>query len=377
MVEMEELVRFVDSLFGPFGYLLLIPFIYAVVTLVFLLIRPILNRVLFESEEVARRAHIRKRLSVPVSLAFWSTTVLSTESQLFLFFSEDQWRNYGQDIFATLFIISLSFIAYRVLKILFIVVRSKIDVSSADNLRQRRALTQLQFIEKVVYLALWVVTLGVTLLRFESLAEFGGGVLASAGVASVVIGFAAQESVSNLIAGLQIAFTQPLRIDDAVVVEGEWGWIEEITLTYVVVRIWDKRRLVVPIKYFTTHHFENWTREEAQILGTVVLYLDYRAPIKKIRKEFERLVSASEFWDGEVNVMQAIDSSEKTVTVRGLMSGKDSPTVWGLRCEVREKLLDFIQRECPEALPQTRVLMSETSREDQIAGQSQLSTLST
>jgi small-conductance mechanosensitive channel len=181
--------------------------------------------------------------------------------------------------------------------------------------------------------------------------------IASAGVAGIVIGFAAQKSLGTLLAGFQIAMTQPIRIDDVVIVEGEWGKIEEITLTYVVVRIWDLRRLVVPITYFIEKPFQNWTRTSADILGTVFLHVDYGVPVDAVRGELGRILESSPNWDRKVNVLQVTEARERTLELRALASSSDASKSWDLRCEVREKLVDFVQRNYPESLPRLRATL--------------------
>ncbi len=169
-----------------------------------------------------------------------------------------------------------------------------------------------------------------------------------------MVGLAAQKTIGTIIAGLQIAFTQPIRLDDVVIVEGEWGRIEEITLTYVVVRIWDLRRLIVPITYFIETPFQNWTRTSADILGTVFLYVDHTVPIDAVRAELQKILEASEAWDRKVCVLQVTNTSERAVELRALMSAADASLAWNLRCEVREKLVEFIRRDYPHALPRLR-----------------------
>jgi small-conductance mechanosensitive channel len=192
------------------------------------------------------------------------------------------------------------------------------------------------------------------LMVFQSVRQLGTAMIASAGVAGIVIGFAAQKSLGTLLAGFQIAMTQPIRIDDVVIVEGEWGRIEEITLTYVVVSIWDLRRLVVPITYFIEKPFQNWTRTSADILGTVTLQVDYVVPVDAVRQEFTRILQGSPNWDQKVNVLQVTDAKERTIELRALASSSDASKSWDLRCEVREKLIAFIQKNYPESLPRVR-----------------------
>jgi small-conductance mechanosensitive channel len=227
-------------------------------------------------------------------------------------------------------------------------------VSDDDNLHARALRTQVRAFRNIAGFIVVVVTLGFVLMSFKPVRELGAGLLASAGVAGIVIGFAAQRSLATVLAGIQIAISQPIRVDDVVIVEGEWGRIEEITLTYVVVRIWDLRRLIVPINYFIEKPFQNWTRVSADILGTVTLHLDYTVPVEELRKELERLLNASEKWDKKVWGLQVTDATERTMTVRALMSAKDAGRAWDLRCEVREKLIAFVRHRYPEALPRLR-----------------------
>jgi small-conductance mechanosensitive channel len=200
------------------------------------------------------------------------------------------------------------------------------------------------------------------LMVFQSVRQLGTAMIASAGVAGIVIGFAAQKSLGTLLAGFQIAMTQPIRIDDVVIVEAEWGKIEEITLTYVVVRIWDLRRLVVPITYFIEKPFQNWTRTSADILGTVFLQVDYGVPVDAVRQELTRILEASPNWDRKVNVLQVTDTKERTLELRALASSSDASKSWDLRCEMREKLVAFIQQKFPDSLPRLRTTIERAPR---------------
>jgi small-conductance mechanosensitive channel len=192
------------------------------------------------------------------------------------------------------------------------------------------------------------------LMTFPKVQQLGTTILASAGIIGIVVGMAAQRTIGNFIAGLQIAFTQPIRLDDVVIVENEWGRIEEITLTYVVVKIWDLRRLIVPITYFIEKPFQNWTRTSADILGTVYIYVDYTVPVDSIREQLQKILNESELWDKKVCVLQVTNATERTVELRALMSAPDASTAWSLRCQVREKLIDFIRENYPHALPKLR-----------------------
>jgi small-conductance mechanosensitive channel len=235
------------------------------------------------------------------------------------------------------------------------IVLSRYDIDAKDNLQARRIYTQMRLVGHVLAAVIIVLTVALILLVFPRVRQIGVSLLASAGIAGIILGFAAQKTLGNFIAGIQLAFAQPIRLEDVVIVEKEWGWIEEITLTYVVVRIWDLRRLVVPISYFVEHPFQNWTRTSADLLGTVFIYADYTVPVDEVRKELTRILQASPRWDKKVDVLQVTNATERTVELRALMSAKDSPTAWDLRCEVREKLLRFMQERFPECLPRMRV----------------------
>lgn len=232
---------------------------------------------------------------------------------------------------------------------------SRYDIEVSDNLAARRVYTQIGVIANIISIAIIILTVSIILMTFGKVRQIGVSILASAGIIGIVLGFAAQKTLGNVIAGIQIAIAQPIRLDDAVVVENEWGWIEEITLTYVVVRIWDLRRLVLPISYFVEKPFQNWTRTSADLLGSVFIYTDYTVPVKEVRKELTRILEQSPYWDKKVNVLQVTNTTERTVEMRALMSAVNSPTAWNLRCEVREKLLEFLQKEFPQSLPRLRI----------------------
>ena len=230
--------------------------------------------------------------------------------------------------------------------------RYRVDVR--DNLAARRMHTQVRVISRTLMIIAGLLGSAAALMTFEGIREFGISLLASAGIAGIILGLAARPTFENLIAGIQIALTQPIRLDDAVVVEGEWGWVEAITSTYVVIKIWDERRLIVPFKRFIEQPFQNWTRTSADIIGTVYLHCDYRVSVDGLRAELKRLCEQSPKWDGRVAVLQVTEAGEKTVQLRALVSAADSPSAWDLRCEVREKLVAYLQSEYPEALPRIR-----------------------
>lgn len=232
----------------------------------------------------------------------------------------------------------------------------KYDLNKENNLKERKIRTQLQFVRKFIVSLIILVTIAIILLSFESMRKIGAGLLTGVGIGGIIIGFAAQKSLGNLLAGFQIAFTQPIRIDDVLIVEGEWGKVEEITLTYVVVNIWDQRRLILPITYFIEKPFQNWTRVSADLLGTVFLYLDYTIPIEPMRQELTRLLNENPLWDKRVNVVQVTDSiKDGTIEVRFLMSASNSSRAFDLRCYVREAMIAFIQKNYPDSLPKKRL----------------------
>jgi small-conductance mechanosensitive channel len=230
--------------------------------------------------------------------------------------------------------------------------RFRLDV--ADNLLARKHNTQIRVLLRTIDGMIVLLTVGFALMTFEPVRQFGVSLFASAGVAGIVAGLAARPVLSNLIAGVQLAMTQPIRLEDAVIVENEWGNIEEITSTYVVVRLWDWRRMIVPLTYFIEKPFQNWTRDSSALIGTAMFYLDYRTPIGPMRDKLSEIVRASKRWDGRVVNLQITDTRETTIQVRCLASAASAGAAFDLRCEIREKMIDFLQKEHPESLPRQR-----------------------
>ena len=230
--------------------------------------------------------------------------------------------------------------------------RFRLDID--DNLLARKHNTQVRVLARTVDVLLVMLTLSAALMTFPAVRQYGVSLFASAGVAGIVAGLAARPVLSNLMAGVQLAMTQPIRLDDAVIVENEYGTIEEITSTYVVVKLWDLRRMIVPLTYFIEKPFQNWTRENSSLIGNVMMYLDYRTPVSIIREKYKDILKESKLWDGQVAALQVTDFKEGVMELRLLMSARSSGAAFDLRCEVREKLIDFIQREHPEALPHSR-----------------------
>ena len=230
----------------------------------------------------------------------------------------------------------------------------RFDLDTKDNLLARKHVTQVRVLLRAADVLIVVITIASALMTFDAVRQYGYSLFASAGVAGLVVGLAARPVLSNLFAGVQLAMTQPVRLQDVVIVEGEWGTIEEITSTYVVVRIWDLRRLIVPLTYFIEKPFQNWTRDSTALIGVVYFYLDYRAPIGAIRDKLNEIVKTSPDWNAQSVALVVTDCKESTIEVRATMSANSASQTWNLRCEVREKIIDFLQREHPEALPRRR-----------------------
>jgi small-conductance mechanosensitive channel len=260
--------------------------------------------------------------------------------------------NKGTDV---LLIVAFAAVFMGIIKVLedYAYHHYKLD-DDIHDLKERKIRTQLVFIRKVINVLIIILTICAILLSFESLRKIGAGLLTGVGIGGIIIGFAAQRSLGNLFAGLQIAFTQPIRIDDFIVVEGESGLVEEITLTYVVLNIWDQRRLILPINYFIERPFQNHTRKSSELLGTVHLYLDYTAPVDEIRKEFTRLIESSPLWDKRAAAIHVTNNTENTMEIRALVSAQDGGKAFELRCFIREHLLKFINENYPDCLPKTR-----------------------
>lgn len=302
--------------------------------------------------------NIASRLKIPMIVLFLAVAIqaglinreiITDENQIDLF----------QQIRSILLIFSFTWfivVAIRIAKNQFL---KQFDVNTANNLRARKFYTQFNIIERIAIFVVVLFALGIALLTFDGVEEIGVSILTSAGIAGIVLGLSAQKVFGTIFAGIQIAIAQPIRIDDVVIVEGEWGRIEEIKLTYVVVQIWDKRRLVLPTTYFIEKPFQNWTRNSSDILGTVYIYTDFDLPIDKLREEQTRLLNATDLWDRKVDVIQVTDLTEKTMELRALMSAKDAPTAWDLRVYARENLLKFIQENFPDSLPRTRLEVKE------------------
>jgi small-conductance mechanosensitive channel len=239
------------------------------------------------------------------------------------------------------------------------VIRTRFDVSVSDNLKARTLHTQVGILSRTAQVIVVIIAGAIVLMSFEAARQFGASVLASAGIASLVLGLAARPILENLLAGVQIALTQPVRLDDVVVIEGEWGRVEEIASTYIVIRIWDDRRLVVPLKYFLDNPIENWTRTSSRLLGTVIIHCDYGVDPEGVRAELTRICASTDLWDGRVAVVQMVEAGERTVQLRALVSATSGPRLWDLRTIVRERLTRYLTASQPRSIPRVRAEVNE------------------
>jgi small-conductance mechanosensitive channel len=314
---------------------------------------------------VLRRRHVKvlELLRQYVRTAFY----FFVPSLFFLVITNIQERSFQRFPYASkaaevAFVIATTWLVVQSLKVLERLIIRQYDTASDVNLHLRKFVTQIVFVRQLTSIVVIVVGFSVLLLSFNGGRKIGLSFLTSAGIASVVIGFAAQRTIANLLAGIQIAFTQQIRVDDAVVVESEWGRIEEINLTNVVVRVWDRRRLILPITYFIEKPFQNWTRSNASVLGTVMLYLDYNVPVDRIREKAKELVENNPLWDKEVCVVQVTDTQPNCVVIRILTSSRNAPESFDLRCFIRENIIVFLRDSYPESLPKTRFQLTEISQ---------------
>jgi small-conductance mechanosensitive channel len=295
--------------------------------------------------------HIGKTLNffVPLLILNFMLPLMVFESRL---------RPFVSHTLEIALIISFSALLISAVKVFEDYVYHTYDLNKPDNLKERKIRTQLQFIRKVMITFIVFVTIATILFSFDNVREIGTELLTGVGVGGIIIGIAAQKSLANFLAGFQIAFTQPIRINDILMVEGEWGHVEDITLTYVVLNIWDQRRLVLPINYFIEKPFQNWTRTSTQLIGVVFLYMDYSAPIDALREELDRLLEKNKLWDKRRKDVQVTNAKESTIEIRVLVSAKDSSDAFELRNYIREKLIKFITDNYPESLPVNRLFIN-------------------
>lgn len=296
--------------------------------------------------ELSSRAH--RPNQVLVTLAALSLAVRSTTR-------DASWREPFLHGVTLAIIAAAAWLVAALLVVAEDVALARFRTDVPDNQHARRIHTQVVILRRVTVAVVAVLAVGVMLLTFPSARTAGASLLASAGVLGVIAGFAAQSTLGNVIAGLQLAFSDALRIDDVVVVEEEWGRIEEITLSYVVLHVWDDRRLILPTSYFTTTPFQQWTRRESPLLGTVEIDVDWTMPIQPLRDRLREVVGETELWDGRVCVLQLTEAVGPAIRVRALVSAADAPSLWDLRCLVRESLVAWIRDRYPQSLPRYRL----------------------
>ncbi|CCE04022.1 mechanosensitive ion channel family protein [Bradyrhizobium sp. STM 3809] len=268
------------------------------------------------------------------------------------------WRRALAHLFVVATIALVGWITIRIVDMVSARYLQRFRDDITENFLARKHVTQVRVFKRVIDTLIIIVAVSAALMTFDSVRQYGVSLFASAGAAGLIVGLAARPLLSNLIAGVQIAVTQPIRIEDAVIIENEWGWVEDIASTYVVIRLWDWRRMVVPLSYFIERPFQNWTRDAASLIGSVVLHVDYAADVPRIRKRLEEVAKESKIWDGAVVNLQVVDTNARTMELRALVSARNAPQAWDLRCEVREKLIAFLQRDMREALPRDRADIS-------------------
>ena len=328
---------------------------------IFLVIGAVIHRLVFRFLKASTRnagllwRSLVSRTEQPVRLAVFAAAMAfaSTVAPL-----TDYQTGIVRHVLVLVLIGLLAWTARIALHIWMTIYLRKFELNATDNLMARKHVTQSRILQRVANVLIIMVAFAWAMMTFEPVRQYGVSLLASAGAAGLVVGLALQPVLKNIFAGIQLAITQPIRIDDALLVEGEWGKVEEITATYVVVKIWDWRRLVLPLSYFIEQPFQNWTRETASLIGTVTIFLDFTIPVEKLREKANEIAKASPLWDGDVFAVQVVDFHDTVMEVRILVSARNSPDAFDLRCEVREKLITFIQQEYPDALPRTRAVLT-------------------
>ncbi|GAA2760687.1 mechanosensitive ion channel [Actinopolymorpha rutila] len=320
---------------------------------------------LARSESQPFWGRLRRRCHRPWTVTLLSVAMLAAEPSAGL---HGELANGVRHLMVVTTIAAVSWLATAVLFLAEDAALRHIKVDVTDNRRARKVQTQLTALRRLTAVVVTMVAASAIFMTFDALRTYGASILASAGVAGVIAGLAAQTTLANVFAGLQLVFTDELRIDDVVVVEEEWGRVEELTLTYVVVNLWDERRLVLPATYFTTTPFQNWTRSESRVIGAVVLYLDHSTPIAELRAEAQRIIEKNPLWDRRDWTLQVVDTTEHSIVVRVLASAADSASAWDLRCDVREHLLGWLRDNHPNSLPRLRTERAVSGRSDGSGG---------
>ncbi|KAA8605995.1 mechanosensitive ion channel protein MscS [Salipiger aestuarii] len=348
--EVEQLIPVLPDWVMPVAVL---GIAFLVGLLVFRAIYAILNRIVAQKDLFWRSLVSRTRRPLRLGVLVMTLTIGISVAPL-----SDGWADLARHALLIAFMVLVAWVLHTALHIWTTVHLRKFTLDAEDNYLARKHVTQSRILVRLASWTIVIVTVAAMLMTFESVRQWGVSLLAAGGAAGIVVGFAFQPVLKNMIAGIQLAITQPIRIDDAVIVEGEWGQVEEITGTYVVIKIWDWRRLVVPLSYFIEQPFQNWTRETSSLIGTVLFYLDHTTDIAGLRVAARRAVESSALWDGNVFAVQVSDFRERVMEVRVLASARNASRTYDLRCEIREKLVTWIQQEMPQALPRTRETVS-------------------
>ncbi|MCC5919499.1 MAG: mechanosensitive ion channel family protein [Cyclobacteriaceae bacterium] len=301
-----------------------------------------------------KRSYTLTKRHINKSLYVFSFLVFLLLEQYFLQLYRYELIDRAGLLFRIVLILNLTWLTIGLLNIIQGNLYHYYNIDFTENLKQRKVVTQIQFLKRLLVIIVVIIAFSLIMMQFEEGHRIGNTIISSAGVLSLVVGFAAQKSIANLLAGFQIAFTQPIRIDDVVIVEGEWGKIEEINLTYVVVQVWDLRRLVLPITYFVDKPFQNWTRKSADLLGSVFIYVDFSLPVSELRTYYLDIIKKEPWWDGKVAAVQVTNATEKTQEIRILMSAGSAPEAFDLRCIVREKLIAYVRTHHPKSFPTLR-----------------------
>jgi small-conductance mechanosensitive channel len=257
-------------------------------------------------------------------------------------------------IIESFIIINFSWILIASLNIVEEIVKQKFVKDSDHKSKDRKVLTQLRFLKSISIVIIITIAVAAILWNIPDVKKIGTTILTSAGVIGIIAGVAAQKSIANLITGFQIAFTQPIKIDDEVEIKGEFGTVEDITLTYVVIKTWDWRRLVLPLNFFSDNSFVNWTFSTTDLIGSVYLYVDYTFPVEELRKKLKSLLKENPLWDKNVGQLLVTKSDQNVIELRATFSAKNASDTWGLRCKIREDLIKFIQENYPNSLPKLR-----------------------
>lgn len=345
----------VESLIARHGHRLVLgAFVLSGALLASFVIYTIVFRFVLRKTVGANEHRLLPRFRKP---AFWLFVLAATMLALPAFGIPGDWEDPVEHTLHVIFVLCLAWLLITLVYVVQDVLLRRYDITAADNLRARGVRTQLAVMRRLALGFIGLLAAGLILYTFNHtrLWQYGAGLIASAGLASLALAAAAKSTVSNLLAGIQIAFTEPIRIDDVVIVEGQWGRIEEITAAYVVVCIWNLQRLIVPLSYFIEHPFQNWTRTSANLMGNFYIYADYTCPVEPLRDELTRVLKGTELWDGKVNVLQVTDLFEHTMQIRALMSASDSGKLWDLRCYARERMIEFLQANYPNCLPKQRL----------------------